>query len=99
MKKDNDRPDAMGKSITCAALFALDDLETFRLLSQILWCPISEIFQNYLAENLEETRMTNAKFTFTTAKIHELFFTNPYRCDLMKAFSVQTWQEITELLA
>ena len=49
-----------------------------------------------MAENLEETRMTNAKFTFTTAKIHELFFTNPCRCDLMEAFSVQTWQEIMD---
>ena len=96
IKAFGDRSDAMSKPIACAVLFALDNLETFRLLSDIIWCRISEMFQNYLAENLEETRMTNAKFTFTTAKINELFFTSCYRCDLMKAFNAQEWQEVSD---
>lgn len=91
-KDSGDRPDVIRKSITCAVLFAFDNLETFHLLSDKIWCRISEIFQNYLAENLEETRMTNAKFTFGTAKINELFFPSFYSSDLMKAFNVTKWQ-------
>ena len=76
--KDCDRQDQMSKSITCAATYTLSNLDTFSLLARIIWCRISEIFQNYLVENVEETRMTNANFTFTTANIHGLFFTNAF---------------------
>ena len=41
IKDSGDRPGAMSKSITCAALFTLNNLETFRLLSDIIWCRIS----------------------------------------------------------
>ena len=94
--KDDNRQDLLSRKITCAATYALSNLGIFRLFTAIIWCRISDIFQNYLVDNVEETRMTNANFTITTKKIHELFFTNVYRSDLMKVFNVQAWNDITD---
>ena len=94
--KDNNRQDVLSKKITCAATYALSNLAIFRLFTSIIWCRISDIFQDYLVENVEETRMTNANFTITTKKIHELFFTSAYRNDLMKTFNVHSRQDIDD---
>ena len=94
--EDNDGQGQLNQSITHAAFYALDNLDIFLLLSRIVWCRISEIFQNYIADNVEETHMTNANFTFATSRIHELFFTSAYRSDSMKAFNVSKWQDIND---
>ena len=94
--KDNNRQDQISKSITCAATYALSNMTIFSLFVAIIWCRISDIFQDYLVENEKETRMTNANFTITTKKIHELFFATAYRSDLMKAFNAHVWQDITD---
>lgn len=95
VKDYDNREDAFSKSIASGALFELNNLATFQLLCKIIWRWVSEIFQNYLAENVEEARMSNANFTSTTAKINELFVTSSYQCELMKAFNIKTWQEVT----
>ena len=89
--KDNNRQDLTSKKITFAATYALNNLSIFRLFTATIWYRISEIFQDYLVENVEETRMTNANFTIATKKIHEL-----YGSDLMKTFNVHAWHDITD---
>ena len=69
--------DLLSRKITCAATYALSNLGIFRVFTAIVWCRISDIFQNYLVDNVEETSMTSANFTITTMKIHEMFF---YQC-------------------
>ena len=94
--EDYDGQGHVSQSIIDAAIYAIDNLDIFSFLSRTVWCRISEIFQNYIADNVEETHMTNANFTFATARIHELFFTSAYRSDLMKAFNVNKWQDIND---
>ena len=90
----DDNHDPFSESIKSAAKYAVDNLETFQLLACILWCRIAELFQNYLAENLEEVRMTNGNITYVTAKVNELFITNEYRSDIISAFNVGKWSDI-----
>ena len=48
----------------------------------------------YLSENETEIHMTNRDFTYTTAKLHELFLTQDYRNDLISTFGVSRWSDI-----
>jgi hypothetical protein len=40
--------------------------------------------------------MTNSNFTYGTAKMHQFFVTNEYRSDMISAFSVISWSELSD---
>lgn len=50
--------------IQSAASYALANLNLFRLLSGILWCQVSALFEDHLSENCENFHITNREFTW-----------------------------------
>ncbi|CAB3994284.1 Hypothetical predicted protein [Paramuricea clavata] len=86
--------DQCTKSIKAAADYGIKNLDSFELLSCILWHRIADVFQLYLTENLEEVHMTNKNFTCAMVKVNELFITNIYRSDMINVFNVGQWSDI-----
>ena len=60
--------DPFTKLVNAATDYAINNLESFKLLACILWCRIADVFQTYLTDNLEEVHMTNKNFTCATAR-------------------------------
>ena len=94
--KNDSSTDAMSESVKAAASYAIENLKAFELLTKVLWCRVAHFFDDYVAVNeVEETHLSSANFTKTTAKLHALFMTNEYRSDIMTAFHIQKWPDIT----
>ena len=81
--------DSYSEAINAAWKFAIDNLETFQLLGNILWCRVVLLFEQHLADNPATINITNKDFTCATSGIHELFLSRDYRTDLKTAFSVK----------
>jgi hypothetical protein len=96
LEKSNRSSDSFSKSIKSATDYALNNLNTFNLLSCVLWCRIASIFDDHLTDNVKSMTLTNKKFTCTTGKLHELFVTNDYRSDVISAFNVEKWADIDD---
>ena len=92
--KNDSNTDEMSELIKGAANYALENLTSFELLTKVLWCRVTQLFEDYVSENAVE-RISSAKFTRITAKLNEMFLTNEYRSDIMAAFSVRNWSNIT----
>ena len=90
------RTDPYSEAINDAGRYAIVHLETFEILTNILWCRIAALFEMQLADNLETIHMTNKDFTLATTQIHGLFLSDDYRKDLRIAFGVRRWNEITD---
>ena len=54
------------------------------------------VFESYVSEHEESVYMTNCNFTHPMAKVHHLFLSNEYRSDLISAFSVTSWSELSD---
>lgn len=89
------RTDSYSEEINAAARYAINNMETFQILGNIIWCRIASLFEQHLADNLEPVNMTNKDFTLATSQIHELFLSEDYRKDLSIAFGVE-WNEIND---
>lgn len=92
--KNDSNTDEMSELIKGAANYALENLTSFELLTKVLWCRVAQLFEDYVSENAVE-RISSANFTRITAKLNEKFLTNEYRSDIMAAFSVRNWSNIT----
>lgn len=88
--------DPYSASIKSAARYGIDHLELFDLLARIIWCRLFTLFESYVSENGESVHMTNSNFTYATAKMHQLFLSNEYRSDMISAFSVISWFELSD---
>jgi hypothetical protein len=75
LEKSNKCSDSFSKSIKSATYYALNNVNTFNLLSCVLWCRIASIFDDHLTENIKSMTLTNKKFTCTTRKLQKLFVT------------------------
>ena len=98
LKKIVDDPshDSYSQSLQSAASYALVNLDLFRLLSGILWCRVSALFEDHLSENCDDLHITNREFTWATGQLHQLFLTHEYRSDVVSAFGVTKWSEIND---
>lgn len=54
------------------------------------------MFQNYLTEHLDELHMTSKDFTNAISKLHQLFLSQEYRSDMISAFGVEKWCDISD---
>lgn len=52
-------------------------------------------FESYLLENEKEVRMSAVDFTEITGKLYDLFTRNEYKSDIMTAFNIRNWSELT----
>ncbi|CAB3998725.1 Hypothetical predicted protein [Paramuricea clavata] len=89
--------DTLSQSTKEAAQYGIANLEIFELLTRVLWCRVIHLFEGYLSENAKEVHMSAANFTQVTRKLtlNELFLTNEYRSDIMTAFNLRNWSELT----
>jgi hypothetical protein len=46
-----DRTDSYSDAINAAARYAINNMETFQILGNILWCRIASLFEQHLADN------------------------------------------------
>lgn len=93
--KDDSSTDEMSQQIKEAACYGIVNLPIFELLTKVLWCRIANLFDDYISENASEVQISSRNFTQITAKFNELFLTNEYRSDIMAAFGIQKWSDIT----
>lgn len=82
------RTDSYSEAINAAANYAINNLETFKILGNILWCRVASLFEQHLADNQETVNLTNKDFTLATSQVHELFLSHQYRKGLTIAFGV-----------
>ena len=54
------------------------------------------MFQNYLTQHWDELHMTGKNFTCAISKLHQLFLSQEYRSDMISAFGVEKWCEISD---
>ena len=73
------RTDSYSEEINAAARYAINNMETFQILCNILRCRITSLFEQHLADNLELVNITNKDFTLATSQIHKLFLSEDYR--------------------
>jgi hypothetical protein len=72
------RTDSYSEEINAAARYAINNMETFQILCNILRCHITSLFEQHLADNLELVNITNKDFTLATSQIHKLFLSEDY---------------------
>ena len=84
-----DVDDPFSQSINSAARYAIDHLEAFQLLANIIWVRIAILFEKH-------TSLTNKEFTFATTQVHKMFSSNEYRSDLLTAFQLKRWTDIDD---
>lgn len=84
-----DVDDPFSQSINSAARYAIDHLEAFQLLANIIWVRIAILFQKH-------TSLTNKEFTFATTQVHKMFSSNEYQSDLLTAFQLRRWTDIDD---
>ena len=70
-------------------------MEVFELLTRVLWRRVLQLFEGYCLENAERVHMSASDFTKVTGKLNELFLTNEYRSDIITAFNLQSWSELS----
>ena len=90
------RDDQFSKFVDSTANFALSNMDTFDILARVLWCRIAKLFNDHLTESLDDLHMTSKNFTCATGKLHELFFTEEYRSDIINAYHVEEWSDLDD---
>ena len=88
--------DSYSKSVKSAANYAANNLKLFELFVLISWRRIYVMFQNYQTEHLDELHMTSKDFTNAMSKLHQLFLSQEYRSDIISAFGVEKWCDISD---
>ena len=84
-----DVDDPFSQSINSAARYAIDHLEAFQLLANIIWVQIAILLEKH-------TSLTNKDFTFAITQVHKMFSSNEYRSDLLTAFQLRRWTDIDD---
>jgi hypothetical protein len=84
-----DLDDPFSESINSATRYAIDHLQAFQLLANIIWVRIAILFQKH-------TSITNKEFTFATTQVHKMLSSDEYRNDLLTAFQLRKWTDIDD---
>jgi hypothetical protein len=93
--KNDSSTDEVSEHVKAAANYGIENLPIFELLTKVLWRRVAHLFDDYISENAGEVQISSRNFTRITAKLNELFLTNEYRSDIMAAFSIRKWSDIT----
>ncbi len=93
--KNDSSTDEVSEHVKAAANYGIESLPIFELLTKVLWRRVAHLFGDYISENAGEVQISSRNFTRITAKLNELFLANEYRSDIMAAFSIRKWSDIT----
>ena len=92
---NDENVDSLTNSVKEAAQHAITNREIFEMLTRVLWCRLFHLFDGYLSDNTNKVHMSAANITEVTRKLNKLFLTNEYRSDIMTAFNLRSWSELS----
>jgi hypothetical protein len=84
-----DLDDSFSRSLNSAIRYAIDHIQAFQLLANILWVRIAILLKKH-------TSITNKEFTSATSRVHKMLSSDEYRSDMLTAFQLREWADIDD---